>query len=198
MQSHRNPPQSADTDYYDVVIMGGALSGGPTATLLLRQNPGIPGEIDKTFAPRRRSNRRGQCIFHGAGAGLDTISQRIAPCETRLAVLVYKQGVNTLAEASELGPLYQARVPSYQLDRAAFDEEVLRRAGLAAAEILRPPTIIDVQLGPGKEQAVTFRNGGGTTTVRSRWIVDASVLAAIPARKEGWWKSNTEHPTAAA
>ena len=51
---------------------------------------------------------------------------------------------------------------------------------------------------PGKEQTVTFRNGDGTRTVRSRWIVDASGVAAILARKEGWWKSNTEHPTAAA
>src|SRR4030088_300165 len=41
MASHINPCQSDDTDFYDVVIMGGALSGGATATLLLRQNPGI-------------------------------------------------------------------------------------------------------------------------------------------------------------
>ena len=37
-----------------------------------------------------------------------------------------------------------------------------------------------------------------TKTVRARWIVDASGVAAVLARKEGWWKSNTEHPTAAA
>ena len=42
------------------------------------------------------------------------------------------------------------------------------------------------------------RHGGETLTVRARWIVDASGLAAVIARKEGWWKSNTEHPTAAA
>jgi hypothetical protein len=47
----------------------------------------------------------------------------------------------TLAEASELGPLYQVRVPWYQLDRAAFDEEVLRRAAVAGAKIVRPATI---------------------------------------------------------
>ena len=41
MASHLNPRQSDDTDFYDVLIMGGALSGGATATLLLRQNPGI-------------------------------------------------------------------------------------------------------------------------------------------------------------
>ena len=30
-----------NASYYDVVVMGGALSGGATATLLLRQNPGL-------------------------------------------------------------------------------------------------------------------------------------------------------------
>jgi hypothetical protein len=40
MEAH-NEPQSNDMDFYDGVIMGGALSGAATATLLLRQNPGI-------------------------------------------------------------------------------------------------------------------------------------------------------------
>ena len=34
--------------------------------------------------------------------------------------------------------------------------------------------------------------------ISARWIVDASGLAAVIARQEGWWRPNTEHPTAAA
>jgi len=37
MEVHIKPAQSDDTDFYDVLIMGGALSGGATATLLLRK-----------------------------------------------------------------------------------------------------------------------------------------------------------------
>ena len=33
--------------------------------------------------------------------------------------------------------------------------------------------------------------------MRTRWIVDASGVAALLARKNGWWRQNTEHPTAA-
>ena len=41
MISHMNPAASDEVRNYDVVIIGGALSGAATATLLLRQNPGI-------------------------------------------------------------------------------------------------------------------------------------------------------------
>src|SRR6201997_833605 len=41
MEVQIQPAQSDNSDFYDVVIMGGALSGGATATLLLRHNPGI-------------------------------------------------------------------------------------------------------------------------------------------------------------
>jgi flavin-dependent dehydrogenase len=106
--------------------------------------------------------------------------------------------VKNLEEASELGGRYQVRLPSYQLDRATFDEEVLRRACAAGADLLRPASVIDVQLSAGQEQTLVLKNGAGSKTVRARWIVDASGVSALLARKEGWWRTNTAHPTAAA
>jgi len=196
-----SPPTEGSVEY-DVVVMGGALSGAATATLLLRQNPGIRILIlEKSTKLSRRVGEATvevSAYFMGRVLGLTQYLNESHLAKQGLRFWFTNGEVKTLAEASELGPLYQVRVPSYQLDRATFDEEVLRRAGAAGAEILRPATIIDVQLRPGKEQTITFRNGDGTRTVHSRWIVDASGVAAILARKQGWWKSNTEHPTAAA
>jgi hypothetical protein len=49
--------------------------------------------------------------------------------------------VASLDQASELGGRYQVRLPSYQLDRAVFDEEVLRRSCEAGASLLRPANV---------------------------------------------------------
>jgi flavin-dependent dehydrogenase len=199
-QTQSGAVEVADT--YDVVIMGGALSGGATATLLLRQNPGIRILIlEKSPKLGRRVGEATvevSAYFMGRVLGLTQYLNESHLAKQGLRFWFTNDDVRSLAEASELGPLYQVRVPSYQLDRAAFDEEVLRRATAAGAQLVRPAPITDVQLSSGNEQSVTFRNGDGNKTVRARWIVDASGVAAILARKNGWWVSNTEHPTAAA
>ncbi len=127
MEAHMNPPQSNDMDFYDVVIMGGALSGGATATLLLRQNPGI--RILILEKSTRLSRRVGEATvevsayFMGRVLGLTQYLNESHLAKQGLRFWFTNGEVKTLAEASELGPLYQVRVPSYQLDRAAFDEE---------------------------------------------------------------------------
>ncbi|MFZ3376032.1 MAG: NAD(P)/FAD-dependent oxidoreductase [Chthoniobacterales bacterium] len=199
-QTQNGSAEVADT--YDVVIMGGALSGGATATLLLRHNLGIRILIlEKSPKLGRRVGEATvevSAYFMGRVLGLTQYLNESHLAKQGLRFWFTNDDVRSLAEASELGPLYQVRVPSYQLDRAAFDEEVLRRATAAGAQLVRPATITDVQLSSGNDQSVTFRNGDGNKTVRARWIVDASGVAAILARKNGWWVSNTEHPTAAA
>ncbi len=197
-----NPESPAvSPDRYDVVVIGGALSGGATATLLMRHNPGIRVLIVEKSAKLGR--RVGEAtveisgFFMGRVLGLTQYLNESHLVKQGLRFWFKNDEVTNLGEASELGARYLSRLPSYQLDRATFDEEVLARAVKAGAELVRPATVTRVELNAGGEQVVEYKTEETTRTVTSRWIVDASGMAAILARKNGWWVSNTEHPTAA-
>ena len=116
---------------YDVVIIGGAFSGAATATLLLWQNPGIRVLIVEKSA--QLSRRVGEATvevsayFMGRVLGLTQYLNEHHLIKQGLRFYFTNDEVKNLEESSELGGRYQVRLPSYQLDRATFDEEVLRR-----------------------------------------------------------------------
>ena len=164
---------------YDVIVIGGSMSGAATATLLLRQNPQLRVLIVEKSA--QFSRRVGEATvevstyFMGRVLGLTQYLNENHLVKQGLRFWFTNEKVENLGEASELGGRYQVRLPSYQLDRATFDEEVLRRAQLAGAEILRPAIVTDVQLSPGNEQQITLRRrlrGRSSTRAQERLVRD--------------------------
>jgi flavin-dependent dehydrogenase len=194
-------PSSQSAATYDVVVMGGALSGAAAAILLLREQPKLRVLIvEKSTAFGRRV---GEATVEVSGyflcrvLGLTQYLNEAHLVKQGMRFWFANDQAETLADCSEVGGRYLARVPAFQVDRSTLDEEVLRRAGELGAEIWRPASAAKVQLKSGGEQTLEVRFQEETRQVKARWVVDASGFAALIARQEGWWRPNTEHPTTA-
>ncbi len=187
---------------YDVIIIGGALSGGSAAMLILRKNPALRVLIIEKSP--RFTRKVGEATVEVSGffltrvLGLTHFLNETQLAKQGLRFWFANDKVRSLPDSSEIGPRYQVRLPSFQVDRSVLDEEVLDRAVAAGAVLLRPANVTDVKLCAGGMQSVTVRHGDATEIFAARWVVDASGVACLLARREGWWKSNAEHPTAAA
>ncbi len=136
--------------------IGGSLSGAATATLLLRKNPGLKLLIveKSTHFTRRvgEATVEVSAFFLGRILGMTQHLNESHLVKQGMRFWFTNEEVASLDQASELGGRYQVRLPSYQLDRAVFDEEVLRRACAAGARLLRPASVTKVELSPGGEQ----------------------------------------------
>ena len=184
----QSEPPNEPTANYDVIVIGGALSGAATATLLLRKNPGIRILIiEKSATLSRRVGEATvevSAYFLGRVLGMTQYLNDSHISKQGLRFWFANDKVTALDQASEVGPRYLARLPSYQLDRASFDEEVLRRAEAAGATVLRPAIVSNVQLVPGGRQTMEVKHGElrlhGRHPVHVRSPVQDRIL--LPAR----------------
>jgi flavin-dependent dehydrogenase len=193
------PPASEDR--WDVLIVGGALAGGAAALLLRRRHPHLRILIcEKSVAHGRRVGEATveiSTFFLSRVLGLTRHLNEAHLLKQGMRFWFANDRARTLADCSEIGGRYQVRLPSYQLDRSVIDEELLRQAQAAGAELLRPAGVGTITLQPGGDQVVQLRHNGQSREVRARWVIDASGVAAVLARQQGWWRPNEAHPTAA-
>jgi flavin-dependent dehydrogenase len=192
---------SAPRTDWDVVVLGGALAGSATACLLRRKNP----ELRVLILERsERLNRRvGESTVEISAYFLGRV---LGLTEHLLEQHLPKQGMRfwfanekarALDQCSETGPRYNVRLPGYQVDRAVLDEHVLTTAMAEGSVTQRSARIRNVRLAAGAAQTIEWEDASGVAhTTTARWIVDASGVAAILARQEGWHVPNTAHPTA--
>ncbi len=197
-----NADPATSSPPWDVMIVGGALSGAATACLLLRRNPKLRILIlERSGHFKRRvgeSTVEISSYFLGRVLDLTEHLQEKHLVKQGLRFWFKNEHTTTLDQCSETGPGYNVRLPGYQVDRSVLDEEVLARAVAAGAVLKRPVNVRILVLAAGGLQTVTWENTDGQSGVeQARWLVDASGVAALLARKNNWHTPNAEHPIAA-
>jgi flavin-dependent dehydrogenase len=187
---------------YDVVIIGGAFSGASTALLLKRSHPNarvLIVERQETF-----DRKVGESTSEVAGCFLTRVLHMGAYMSANhyqkhgLRMWFCKDGSESVDECTELGPRYQSRLPTYQIDRSLLDEEVLRRAREAGAELMRPAAVGDISLAEGADlHTIEITDTDKRQfLVSCRWVIDASGKAAVLAKRRGTHRLlGDEHPT---
>lgn len=187
---------------YDVIVIGGALTGAATAFLLKRRDPSLRVlVVEKTPSFKRRV---GEATTEVSGwfltrmLGLGGFLARTQIPKNGLRFWFSGKAEDTLADCSELGGSYLSSVPAFLLDRSVLDTEILSRAESLGVEVMRPARVLESTLESGGLQTLRISHQAHEKTLRARWIVDASGVKAELSRTNGWLEPNTDHPTLAA
>lgn len=161
---------------HDVVIIGGAFSGAATALLLRRMRPGTRVLV----VERQRSFDRkvGEATVEVSAHFLENVLrlgnmlERDHLPKHGLNYWFFRDGDETLAEMTEVGASSVPEMPSFLLDRAKMDQQLLDLAEEEGATVWRPARIVEAE--PGPAGRVLVEKDGERHELRARWIVDAS------------------------
>jgi flavin-dependent dehydrogenase len=178
---------------YDVVIMGGAFSGAATALMLKRKHPGARVLIIEKSAEFDRkvgeSTTELSSCYMTRLLGLTNYLGHHQLTKQGLRMWFANRTDQPFDDCVELGAKYQARLPTFQVDRSTLDQHILELAVAAGCELQRPAKVTALELESDRSY-VTYE----THKVSTRWVVDASGRTALLARKLGHFQANLEHP----
>ena len=177
--------ESTSEDIYDAIVIGGG-PGGATAAWYLAKAGKRALVIEKETFPR----------FH-VGESLLPYNMPIfremdlVP-KLEQAGFMEKYGAQFLLPRGDRKAQFAfgggrfAREPmSYQVERAKFDEVLLRHAESAGAEVREGTTVKDYRIDEGNGVTVTAQNGGPPEEFRARFLIDASGTSNFTGNREG-------------
>jgi flavin-dependent dehydrogenase len=187
---------------YDVIIMGGAFSGAAAGMMLKRDHPDMRVLIVERTTHFDR--KVGESTSEVAGCFLTRVLHQSSHLSGKhyqkhgLRMWFCKTPQDSVDDLTEIGPRFQARLATFQLDRSILDEHLLKEARDFGCELMRPATIKTITLSENEAPHTLeiMPQEGQMRTVTTKWIIDASGKAAVLAKKIGIQHSiGDEHPT---
>lgn len=186
---------------YDVVVIGGAFAGAAAALLLRRLHPTT--RVLVVERQERHGKKVGEATVEISGMfmtrvlGLYDYLVREHLPKHGLRYWFQDHAGRGFEELSDAGALKVSSNPSFQLDRSKLDEEVLRQAVAAGAELLRPAKVTALDLSFPRMR-LEVETAAGKREITSRWVIDASGRQCFIARRLRLYERVDAHPTAAA
>ena len=137
---------------YDVVIMGGAFSGAATALMLKRKHPAARILIIEKAAEFDRkvgeSTTELSSCYMTRLLGLTNYLGHHQLAKQGLRMWFSNRPDQAFDDCVEMGARYQARLPTFQVDRSTLDQHMLELAVEAGCELRRPAKV--TSLGAGR------------------------------------------------
>ena len=189
---------------HDVAVLGGGLAALTLALQLKRRRPETSIAVAmarKGLAPEAAFKVGESTVEISADyfARVCGLRDHIEKEQLHKAGLrfFFPAGDNTdITKRAEWGDRAFAPVPTYQLDRGRFENELTTRCVEHGVELLDDCLVQDVELG-ADEHVVSVTRGGEPDAIRARWVVDCAGRAFILKRKLGLAKE-VEHDVNAA
>ncbi len=187
----------------EVIVCGGGLAGLSFARQLRREVPGARViSIDRAPSPLPEAcHKVGESSvelasrFFGHTLGLEAYLRERQLIKNGLRFFPGGGKTLGLAERTEIGPPELPVVPSVQLDRGRLENDLRAMCAEDGVEMRLGVSVRDVELGgPGEAHRVLLDDG---STLRGRWVVDASGRRRLIVRKLKLEKDNGHRANAA-
>lgn len=183
----------------DVAILGGAYTGASAGLLLKRSNPELKVLIvERSTEPDRKV---GESTSEVAGCfltqvlGLYNYLSHHHLVKHGLRLWFTTPENECMGRCSEIGPHFQSRLPTFQIDRATLAPHILDLACQQGCDLWKPARVTKLELGGAGHNTLEVKIGEEIRTVRAKWVIDASGKAAVIARQRGTLRQLDTHPT---